>query len=256
MILAILQARMSSSRLPEKVMRPIVGKAMLAHQIERVNRAPLIDRLVVATSSDSSDEAIEILCKDLRIDCFRGSLDNVLDRFYQAAIAYRTEIVVRLTGDCPLADPEVINGAIQYYLDNDFDYVSNGLEPTFPDGLDVEVFSFEALERAWKEAELPSQKEHVTPYINANPDKFKIGHFKREPDISGLRWTVDEPRDFEFVTRVYEELFRGNPKFGTADILELLDRKPELLKINSDIKRNEGLIKSLLKDRVFKSDGK
>jgi len=256
MILAILQARMTSSRLPGKVLRPIVGKAMLAHQIKRIEPSALIDKLVIATSTDGTDYPIEKLCRDLEIECFRGNLDNVLDRYYRAALKHKPEIVVRLTGDCPLADHRVIDGAIQFFLENDFDYASNSLEPTFPNGLDVEVFSFNALERAWKEAELPSEKEHVTPYIYNHRDKFKVGQYKQETDMGDLRWTVDEPRDFEFVTRVYEELYEGKPEFSTDDILDLLRRKPELLQINSGIIRNEGYLKSLMEDKAFRKDKK
>ncbi len=253
MILAILQARTSSSRLPGKVLKPILGKAMLAHQIERVLRSRLMDKLVVATSLDQSDDPVEQLCREQGTDCFRGSLDNVLDRYYQCAVNYNPETIVRLTGDCPLADPVVIDGTIQYFLDNSLDYVTNGgAKPTFPDGLDVEVFTFEALKSAWKYATLPSEKEHVTPYISRQPELFKIGIYKNKTDLSGLRWTVDEPSDFEFVTRVYEELYPGNAEFTTQDILNLLERRPELSLINSGIERNEGLKKSLLQDKLIR----
>lgn len=256
MILAILQARMSSSRLPEKVLRPIVGRPMLEHQIKRINRARLIDKMVLATSTDPSDDPLERFCVKTDTDCFRGDLDNVLDRFYRAAKKYNPEHIVRLTGDCPLTDPEVIDATIQYYLDNDFDYVSNSLQPTFPDGLDVEVFSFAALEQAFEEAELPSEKEHVTPYINRNPGLFKIGNYSNTENLSGLRWTVDEPRDFEFVTQIYEALYEAKPHFLTADILQILKDNPELAAINSDIERNEGLKKSFAEDERHKKDEK
>ncbi len=253
MILGILQARTSSSRLPGKVLKPILGMAMLAHQIERVLRSCLIDKLVVATSNDQSDDPVEQLCREMNVDCFRGSLDNVLDRYYQCAVNYNPETIVRLTGDCPLADPVVIDGAIQYFLDNSLDYVTNGgAKPTFPDGLDVEVFTFEALKSAWKNAILPSEKEHVTQYINKRTDIFKNRIYKGKVDLSGLRWTVDEPRDFEFVTRIYEELYPKNPEFTTEDILKLLERRPELSLINSGIERNEGLRKSLLQDKLIR----
>ncbi len=256
MILAILQARMSSSRLPGKVLKLILGKPMLGLQIERVLRARLIDRLIVATSTDAADESIERLCQDLGVECFRGSLDNVLDRFLHAAKQYTPGTVVRLTGDCPLTDPEVIDRTVQYFLDHDFDYVTNGgAGPTFPDGLDVEVFTFSSLRTAWENAGLPSEKEHVTPYISKHPEDFKLGVFKGHPDRSHLRWTVDEPRDFEFVARVYEELYPGNPEFNTQDILELLERKPELAMINSGIERNEGLKRSLLQDKLIRDQG-
>ncbi len=253
-IIAILQARMTSSRLPGKVLRQIVGKPMLWHQINRVKRAREYDRLIIATSSDPSDDPIAELCRELKTECFRGNLDNVLDRYYRAAQNYEPDFVVRLTGDCPLADPEVIDAAVRFTVENGFDYASNSLEPTFPNGLDVEVFTFAALEKAWKEAELPSQKEHVTPYINRQPDKFKIGHFKQRNDLSYMRWTVDEPRDFEFVSAVYDALYHENPNFNTEDILELLRCRPELTEINGNIERNEGFKKSLKLDEEFKKN--
>jgi len=252
MIIAILQARMSSSRLPGKVLKPIMGKPMLALQVERILRTRLIDRLVVATSTDPSDDPVEQLCKKISVDCFRGSLDNVLDRYYRTAEKFNPDIVVRLTGDCPLTDPEIIDATIRFFQKNRYDYVTNGdQESTFPDGLDVEVFSIEALRKAWENAQLPSEKEHVTPYIKKQSDNFKIGNFKGSRDLSGLRWTVDEPEDFQFVTRVYEELYPGNPCFGTDEILDLLTRKPELSGINAGFERNEGVKKSLLKDDEY-----
>ena len=251
--LAILQARMSSSRLPGKILKLIVGKPMLSLQIERTMRARLIDQLVIATSTDKSDDPVEQLCRQLSVACFRGNLDNVLDRYYHAAKQYRPEIIVRLTGDCPLADPLVIDGAIQYFLDHGLDYVTNcGSESTFPDGLDVEIFTFEALKTAWENAQLPSEKEHVTPYIRNRQDRFKTGIFKGKPDRSHMRWTVDEPKDFEFVSRIYQELYFANSEFDTSDILDLLNKKPELMNINASIGRDEGFQKSLKIDEEYR----
>jgi len=257
MILAVLQARMSSSRLPGKVLKPILGKPMLAHQIARVQRSKLIDKLVVATSTDASDDPIGILCRKMGVDCFRGSLDNVLDRFYQCAKKFKAGSVVRLTGDCPLADPEIIDNTISYFLKNGFDYANNcGKETTFPDGLDLEVFTFEALETSWNKARLPSEKEHVTPYITKHPEVFNLGLYKGVEDFSDLRWTVDEPRDFEFVTRIYEILYPESPSFNTQDILDLLKRNPEIMKINAGIERNEGSKKSLKQDEEYLKNAK
>ncbi len=249
MILAILQARLSSTRLPGKVLKPILGRPMLEHQIERIRRSRLIDRLMLATSDDPSDKPLELLCSRLNIACFRGSLNNVLDRFYQAAVTIRPEHVVRLTGDCPLADSKVIDSTIRHYLDGGFDYASNALEPSFPDGLDIEVFRFSVLETAWKEASLPSQKEHVTPFIYNQPERFRLGSYKEDRDLSGKRWTVDEPRDFQFVEKIYETLYPKNPNFDMHDILKLLEQCPELEAINTDIERNLGYKKSLAEDK-------
>jgi spore coat polysaccharide biosynthesis protein SpsF len=247
-LLAILQARTTSSRLPDKVLKPLLGVPMLLRQIERVRRSRHIDRLVVATSDDSSDDAIAALCGRDGIDCFRGSLADVLDRFYQAALRLHPPSIVRLTGDCPLADPAVIDKVIDFYRDGRYDYASNAVEPTFPDGLDVEVFSFDALETAWRETGRGAEREHVTLYIYRHPDRFRIGHFKMEPDLSRLRWTVDEPADFEFVTAVYEALYPANPAFTMEHVLAYLERRPDLAGLNSTIARNEGLRLSLERD--------
>lgn len=247
-ILAILQARVSSSRLPGKVLRPILGEPMLFRQIERIRRARLIERLVVATSVDASDDPLAEMCRERGIDCFRGSLADVLDRFFRAAGRYAPEHVVRLTGDCPLADPAVIDATIGLHLSGGYDYTSNALEPTFPDGLDVEVMRFACLEQAWREATLPSQREHVTPFLYRHPERFRLGVLKNGTDLSGLRWTVDEPADFEFVTRVYEALYPADQAFTSDDILGLLQKHRDYQEINRSIGRNEGYRLSLAKD--------
>lgn len=255
MILAVLQARLSSSRLLGKVMLPLLGEPMLIRQIERIRRSRRIDGLIVATSTDPSDDPLAELCRARNIDCFRGSLDDVLDRFYRAALTLNPDHVVRLTGDCPLADPAVIDAVIDFCVAGDFDYASNALEPTFPDGLDVEVMKFACLRDARNRAGLPSQREHVTPYIYQQPEKFRIGSYKREPDISAMRWTVDEMRDFQFVARIYAALYPANQAFATDDILAYLTHHPELQEFNSAIKRNEGFDKSLERDKVFLDKG-
>lgn len=221
---------------------------MLARQIERIRRAKKVDRLVVATSTDPADDGIAALCRDLEAECFRGDLHDVLDRFYQAARKSSPAAVIRLTGDCPLADPDIIDRAVDFFTEGGFDYASNTIVPTYPDGLDVEVMTFESLERAWRDAKLPSQREHVTPYINQNPSLFKLGNFVNAVDLSSLRWTVDVPNDFELISRVYREIYPVRPHFTMADVLSLMDRKPELKKLNPNIGRNEGLKASLRKD--------
>jgi len=251
MIIGILQARVSSSRLPGKVLRPILGVPMLEHHLERLRRVSRLDRLIVATSTEKSDKPIDQLCRELKVECFRGSLDDVLDRYYQSAKGYAPEVVVRLTGDCPLADPEVIDDGIRHYLEHDFDYVSNCMERTHPVGLDFEVFRFEALETAWREAQLPSEREHVTPFIKNHPERFNIGYYRNDVDLSHHRWTVDEPEDFEFVTAVYEALYPGHPRFCMDDVLDLLARRPELTEINYHIVHGEGYRKSLQADTVW-----
>lgn len=250
-IIAILQARLSSSRLPGKVLKPILGRPMLWHQLERIKLVTKLDKIIVATSDQSDDDAIEGLCQESDVACFRGSLNDVLSRYYMAAQEHNPDIVIRLTGDCPLADPEVIDFGIDFFLNHDFDYVSNCVERSYPIGLDMEIFKFSCLKEAWKEANLPSQREHVTPFIQDHTDRYKIGHFKNDQDLSHHRWTVDEPEDFEFVKQVYESLYQDNPKFKTADILSLLDSKPELCRINYHIIHGEGYLKSLEEDAAF-----
>ena len=245
MILAILQARVSSSRLPGKVIRPILGEPMLVRQIERILRARLIDKLIVATSSQSEDDVIEHLCKKIGIECFRGSLNDVLDRFYQATRPYNPQHVVRLTGDCPLTDPDVIDRLISFHLGGDYDYSSNALEPTYPDGLDAEVMKLSSLEQAWREADNTACREHVTLFLYQHPQLFKIGVEKNLVNLSHLRWTVDELKDFELVEKIYQYFYSHNPKFTIQDILIYLEECPELKTINTSFKRNEGLGKSL-----------
>ncbi|MDD5250754.1 MAG: glycosyltransferase family protein [Rhodocyclaceae bacterium] len=252
-ILAILQARTSSSRLPGKVLAPILGKPMLARQIERIRRTTLIDALMVATSEHASDDPIETLCADIGVTCVRGSLNDVLDRYYRAAcsLANRPEHVVRLTGDCPLTDPEVIDATIRFHLAGGYDYTSNCLEPTFPHGLDVEVMRFAALEQAWKDATLASEHEHVTLFLYKNPERFRIGIYRNDVDLSGLRWTVDEAADLQVVEAIYAGLYPDHPQFATRDILNFLEANAWLKTLNTHFRRSAGLEKSLANDSVM-----
>jgi spore coat polysaccharide biosynthesis protein SpsF len=248
-ILTILQARMSSSRFPRKVLADLQGEPMLARQIERLHRAQRTGSICVATSVDASDDPLEQLCHARGIDCFRGSLEDVLDRFYQAAAARRPEHVVRVTGDCPLIDPAVVDAVIDLHLAQGTDYASNTIEPTYPDGLDVEVCTFAALARAWSEARLPSQREHVTPYIKLQPGLFRVANLRNDTDLSALRWTVDYPRDLDMVRAVYAELYPRNPAFGYRDVLALVEQRPEIARLAADVVRDEGYLKSLANDR-------
>ncbi len=248
MILGILQARASSRRLPGKVLKPILGRPMLERQIERLRRALRLDRLVVATSSDASDDAIAALCGSLAVDCFRGSLDDVLDRFYQAARPYAPRAVVRLTGDCPLTDPRVIDQLIDMHLSGGFDYTSNVVQRSYPDGLDAEVMAFHCLVTAWREATLPSEREHVTPYIRSQRERYRFGDLVRPQDLSNQRWVVDDPQDFAFVSAIYEALYPENPAFTTVDILALLERRPDIAAMMGHAPTNEGYQRSLAAD--------
>jgi glutamate-1-semialdehyde-2,1-aminomutase len=250
MILAILQARLSSSRLPGKVLKSILGKPMLLHQIERIKRSKLIDKIVIATSEDITDNPIEELCLNNNIEYFRGSLHDVLDRFYQTAKIYQPQHIVRLTGDCPLIDSNVIDKVIETHLNGNFDYTSNTLQPTFPDGLDVEIFTYHCLKEAWQHASLLSQREHVTPFIYENNSRYKIKNVRSDDDLSYLRWTVDEKLDFELVSKIYQGLYNKNTEFSYKDILQFLEKYPELKTYNTQFHRNEGLKKSKMNDQT------
>jgi len=249
-ILAILQARMTSSRLPGKILKSILGKPMIYREIERIRRSRKIDALVLATSNESSDDVVETLCKEENLTVFRGDRDDVLDRFYQAATSHRGDVIVRLTGDCPLIDPQIIDHVISTYLNGAYDYVSNTLQPTYPDGLDVEVFSLSCLETAWKEAKRGFHREHVTQFIVSQPGRFKMTNVTNPTDLSALRWTVDEPADFDVVTEIYGKLFPIKPAFTMNDVLSLLEASPYLKTKNACFERNEGLKKSIREDNA------
>jgi spore coat polysaccharide biosynthesis protein SpsF len=246
-VVGILQARMSSTRLPGKVLLPLVGRPILERQIQRLQRTRNLDQLIVATTVDPSDDAIAALCADLGVASFRGSRDDVLDRYYHAALRGHPSHVVRLTADCPLADPDLIDQAVDFALSGGFDYASNTLRPTWPDGLDVEVMTFAALETAWHNAVSPVDREHVTQFIIKHPERFSHGSLENDVDLSAMRWTVDEPRDYDFVSRVYELLYPANPAFTARDVLVLLQEHPEIMELNRGIERNEGLRLSIEK---------
>lgn len=228
MITAIIQARMSSSRLPGKVMRPILGAPMLARQIERVSRARRLERLVIATSDHPSDNPIEAFCTALGIRCHRGSLTDVLGRFWGAEQQWGpSEHIVRLTGDCPLADWEVIDQTIDFHVSEMADFTSNDQKLTFPKGLDVEVFRAEHLKTAAREAEDPYEREHVTPFFLNHPERYRLANMECNPPMGHLRWTVDTEEDFEFVERVYRELYPAKPDFTSEDIFNLTKDWPQ-----------------------------
>jgi spore coat polysaccharide biosynthesis protein SpsF len=251
-VVAIIQARMGSTRLPGKVMMEIVGKPMLWHVINRVKHAKRLDDIVIATTALNEDKQILELASEIRVKSYAGSEDDVLDRYYQAAIIYKADVIVRITADCPLIDPTVIDRAIEFYLDHDFEYVGTGIKPSYPDGLDTEVFSFGVLKRAWKEATLASEREHVTPYIKKNPQVFSIKNLENDKDLSYMRWTVDEECDLEFVREIYNKLYKEGEMFYMEDILNLLKKQPELMNINKNIIRDEGYLKSIKEDKIIK----
>lgn len=232
-VLCILQARVSSTRLPGKVLKPILGRPMIAHQIERIRRARHIDHLIVATSLDDTDQPIADMCDALGVACRRGSLVDVLDRYYQAARPDEPDHVVRVTGDCPLTDPHILDRLVELHLAEGSDYSSNVHERTFPDGLDAEIFTYELLERSWRETRTPFEREHVTPYMYRTGPRFRRSALRNQVDRSAMRWTVDYPEDLEFVRRVFEALYPNNPAFSAEDVYLLLDQHPEIATISA-----------------------
>ena len=244
----IVQARMSSTRLPGKVLLPLAGREVLAHVLDRLAFCNTLDEVVVATSSDASDDVLAQWCRARGVPVFRGSLQDVLDRYYQCAIENKATAVVRITADCPALDPTLVDDVVRGFHAGGYDLFYLGGE--FPDGLDCQVFSFSALHRAWREAKLLSEREHVGPYVVNHPEWFRIGQLEKFKGLAHHRWTLDEPRDLAFLQSVFERLQRpdGRP-FLTQDLLNLLEREHELLQINEGIVRNEGLIKSLAADK-------
>jgi len=246
-VFAIIQARMSSTRLPGKVLMSLAGRPVLEHVVSRIEQCKTIQKVVVATSVDSSDDDIAKWCQQNGVACHRGSLNDVLDRYYRAAKAHRADAIVRITADCPAIDPTIVDEVVQGYLNGGFEFF--GLAGEFPDGLDCTVFAFSAIERAWREAKLPSEREHVGPYIEKNPQCFKSDKLEKFSGLAHLRWTLDEPRDLAFLQEVFARLYREGTPFLAQDVLALLDREPELVGINSNIIRNEGYLKSLQTDK-------
>lgn len=253
--LCLLQARMSSSRLPGKVLRPIIGRPMIELEVERIQRAKTLDSIMVATSTDPSDDAIVEWARSRSLGVSRGNLTDVLDRFVHAAIPLNPEHVVRLTADCPLIDPALIDRAVEHHLESGVDYTStrevldNGtMRHTFPHGTDVEVVRFEALRQAWKDSVLPSEREHVTMHLYRHPERFSLEFLHSAADRGGERWTVDYPEDLEFVSEVYGSLYASNPAFTTEDVFSLLQAHPELRQINANLDGNEGLRRSAAQD--------
>lgn len=219
---------------------------MVLREIERLSRSRHIDRIVLATSVDASDDGLYDVAREAGIDVYRGSLDDVLDRYYACAKEYGADHIVRVTGDCPLIDWRVSDDVIAHHLTEKNDYTHT--TERFPDGLDTEVMTFAALEQAHREARLVSEREHVTLYFRNHPERFRIGDVDCTEDYGDLRWTVDEPCDFAFVEAVYEKLYAKNNDFSMQDILALLKEHPDLWTLNQGIVRNEGLLKSLAED--------
>jgi len=238
-VIGIVQARMGSARLPGKILIDIAGEPMLVRVVERARRATTLDEVVVATTTVAEDDQTAALCKARGYRCVRGQPFDVLDRYMQAARICQAGIVVRMTGDCPLIDPEVVDRTVQAFLDADppVDFAANRFpdDRTYPIGLDTEVCTYQALAEAWEHADQPYQREHVMPYLYEVEGRFRVLHVRNEHDYSQLRWTVDTAEDLELVRRVYEH-FGGQDDFSWQDVLALFRTQPSLALINTNVR--------------------
>jgi spore coat polysaccharide biosynthesis protein SpsF len=237
---AIIQARMGSTRLPGKVLRPLCGKTILAHVIERVRASRSVDEIIVATTDRPADDALAALIPTLDARLFRGSEDDVLSRFYLAAQENKADTIVRITSDCPLFDGDVLRAMIaafstRRHSGERLNYLSNTLTRTYPRGLDAEIFDVATLERAHRDATQPFEREHVTPYIYGHPDQFALSNFAGTPDLSEHRWTLDTEEDWQLIEAIYTALYRADRLFSTQDILDLLASQPTLVALNAHI---------------------
>ena len=232
-VVAIIQARMGSTRLPGKVLLDLSGKTVLARVIERLRRAKSVDELLVATTDRPEDDAIVEACNRLSVASFRGQENDVLDRYHQAALSVDADVIVRITSDCPLIDPELVDQTVRTFTSEAADYASNCLDRRYPRGLDTEVIRAQALARAWREARQPYEREHVTPYLPEHSAQFKLASLIADADYSHHRWTVDTPEDLELVRAIYQRL--GPGEFLWRDVLTLLDREPVLVELNRGV---------------------
>jgi spore coat polysaccharide biosynthesis protein SpsF len=241
-IVVITQARMTSTRLPGKVAIEVAGKTLLEHHLERIGRSRLKTNVIVATTTNDTDDVIADICNKTGTAVYRGSEHDVLSRYYHAACEFEADIVVRVTSDCPLIDPDIIDLTVKAFLsdDHEYDYVSNcRLKQTYPRGLDTEVFAFTALKAAHEEAKQPFEREHVTPFIWQHPERFRLANVYHETDYSQHRWTVDTPEDLELIELMLDACYPSNPTFGLQDCIDLLQRNPEWEAINRHIEQKK-----------------
>ena len=246
--LIIVQARMTSTRLPGKVLLPLAGEPMLTRLIERLRRVRRADGIVVATTTNTSDDPIAMLCEQLGVPCHRGSEHDVLSRYADAARLHGADVVVRITSDCPLIDPALIDQTIAAYDEGGSDYVSNMLPPTWPYGMAVEVFSAAALAQAHAEATQAAEREHVTPFLYWHPERYRLRNVASPVDLSHHRWTVDTPEDYALVSRLFEHLMPTRPTFTQADVLALLEQHPDWIAINQHIRQKPATETQLSKE--------
>ncbi len=251
MNVGIIQARTGSSRLPGKILMNVAGKTLLEHMVERISHSKKLDKIVIATTTKSTDDAIVEIAKKLKIDYFRGSEDDVLDRYYNASKKFDANVVVRLCSDCPLLDGNVIDDVLDDYFTGGYDYVSNlvPLPRTYPDGLSVEVFSSELLNDAQFNAKKPSEREHVTFYMWGQPEKYSIHRTEYKTDLSKYRFNIDYREDYLLLEKIFEHFYPKNKNFLFEDVVKWLEENPEIFKLNSMIEPNLGWLKSLEEDK-------
>ena len=246
----IIQARMGSTRLPGKILNLLDGtNTSLLYTINQLKKCESLDKIVVATTVNTEDDIIETLAKKNKIDVFRGESDDVLSRYYHCAKYYSFSSILRITGDCPLIDPLIVEKGMSIFLKNTYDYVTNTFPRTFPDGNETEIFSFSALQHAYENAILPSEREHVTPYFRNKKENFRIFNFTNKEDISHLRWTLDYDVDLKLIRTIISKI--NTRPIHMSDILQLFKNEPNLKKMNQNHKPNEGYMKSLKNDEEF-----
>ncbi len=249
-VLTIIQARKRSTRLPSKPLMDLAGRTVLEHVIDRVSQSKRTGELIVATTVNRADLPIVKLCADRGISVYCGCEEDPLERYYQAARLFGGSHVVRIKSDCPLIDPEIIDEAIELHLASGADYTANTLQRTYPVGQDVEILTSETLRRLWQSAILFSEREHITIHIANNPNSFSIRHIKCGENLSGKRWTLDYPEDYELLSTIFNNIYPENPDFRMKDVLEFLSKNPELEELNVHISSDSGLQKSIREDRV------
>lgn len=237
----IVQARMTSTRLPGKVLKLVDAKPLLAYLIERLRRVKLADDIVIATTGNSTDDVIVKFCECAKVNYFRGSENDVLSRYYQAAMKYNADVVVRITSDCPVIDPQVVDQVIGMFKSAypRLSYVSNIGERTFPRGMDTEVFTAKALEEAYREATEKPDREHVTPFIRRHTERYHSDNLRYKEDQSIHRWTVDTSEDFQLIEKIISSLYPNNPEFALEDCLRLLEKNPQWMDINKEVRQKE-----------------
>jgi spore coat polysaccharide biosynthesis protein SpsF len=247
----IIQARLGSQRFPKKTIKSIENKPMIWHVINRLKQVKASNQIILATTKNDEDKILLNIADKMNIFSFTGSSNDVLDRYYSCAKKFFADPIIRITGDCPLLDPFLIDDMIEFFQKNNFDYLSNTLEPTYPDGLDVEIFSFQTLEKIMKKSNLKSEHEHVTSYLKTHLNEFQTYNFINDKDLSHHRWTIDQKEDLEFVKKIYS-LSNSKSTLNMQIILDIISNNPQLMEINEGIDRDEGYQYSLENDDKIK----